>query len=104
MLRRSVSAYTLRDELLLKDGAPALSIQEALLLAGRIVRFTIVVELIGALLLAVWFAAVAGLRPRDAAGTDSFTRLPRSATPVSTLPAGSSRSDPRRATSGSIWC
>ena len=48
MLRRGAGAYTLRDELLLRDGAPALSIQEAVFLAGRIVRFTFVVEIIGA--------------------------------------------------------
>jgi trk system potassium uptake protein TrkH len=66
MLRRGAGAYTLRDELLLKDGAPALSIQEAVSLAGRIIRFTIVVEVIGAALLAVWFGAVVHLRPRDA--------------------------------------
>jgi trk system potassium uptake protein TrkH len=66
MLRRGAGAYTLRDELLLKDGAPALSIQEAVSLAGRIVRFTFVVEAVGAALLALWFGAVVQMRPRDA--------------------------------------
>ena len=61
MLRRGVGAYTLRDELLLKDGAPALSIQEAVFLAGRIIRFTFVVEAIGAALLAVWFGTAANM-------------------------------------------
>ncbi len=72
MLRRGVGAYTLRDELLLKDGAPALSIQEAVFLAGRIVRFTFVVELIGATLLAVWFGTAGGMRPRDAVWNGLF--------------------------------
>lgn len=66
MLRRGAGAYTLRDELLLKDGAPALSIQEAVYLAGRIVRFTFVVELLGALLLAVWFVTSRGSPLREA--------------------------------------
>jgi trk system potassium uptake protein TrkH len=66
MLRRGAGAYTLRDELLLRDGAPALSIQEAVFLAGRIVRFTFVVEIIGAAVLAVWFATAGGLRPLNA--------------------------------------
>lgn len=72
MLRRGAGAYTLRDELLLKDGAPALSIQEAVFLAGRIIRFTFVVEMIGAVLLAVWFATAGGFRPRDAAWNGLF--------------------------------
>ena len=67
MLRRGAGAYTLRDELLLKDGAPALSIQEAVFLAGRIVRFTFVVEIIGAAALAVWFGTAGGLRPLECA-------------------------------------
>ena len=66
MLRRGTGAYTLRDELLLRDGAPALSIQEAVFLAGRIVRFTFVVEIIGTALLAIWFATAGGLRPLNA--------------------------------------
>jgi trk system potassium uptake protein len=66
MLRRGAGAYTLRDELLLRDGAPALSIQEAVFLAGRIVRFTFVVEIIGAAMLAIWFGTAGGLRPLDA--------------------------------------
>lgn len=72
MLRRGTGAYTLRDELLLRDGAPALSIQEAVLLAGQIVRFIFVVESIGAVLLAVWFATAGGARPRDAIWNDLF--------------------------------
>src|SRR5215207_8728295 len=66
MLRRGAGAYTLRDELLLRDGAPALSIQEAVFLAGRIVRFTFVVEIIGAAVLAIWFGTAGGLRPLNA--------------------------------------
>ena len=66
MLRRGAGAYTLRDELLLRDGAPALSIQEAVFLAGRIVRFTFVVEIFGAAVLAIWFATAGGLRPLNA--------------------------------------
>ena len=66
MLRRGAGAYTLRDELLLRDGAPALSIQEAVFLAGRIVRFTFVVEIIGAAMLAIWFGTAGGLRPLNA--------------------------------------
>jgi trk system potassium uptake protein TrkH len=72
MLRRSAGSYSLRDELLLKDGTPALSIQEATSLAGRIIRFTIIVELIGTVLLAVWFATAASLRPRDALWSGMF--------------------------------
>lgn len=72
MLRRGAGAYTLRDELLLKDGAPALSIQEAVFLAGRIIRFTFVVEAIGAALLAVWFGTAANMRPRDAVWNGLF--------------------------------
>jgi trk system potassium uptake protein TrkH len=72
MLRRGMGAYTLRDELLLKDGAPALSIQEAVFLAGRIVRFTIVVEITGTVLLAVWFATAARMPPRDAVWNGLF--------------------------------
>ena len=66
MLRRGAGAYSLRDELLLKDGAPALSIREAVYLAGRIVRFTLVVELAGAGLLAIWFTANTDAPPREA--------------------------------------
>jgi trk system potassium uptake protein TrkH len=66
MLRRGAGAYTLRDEMLLKDGAPALSLQEAVSLGGRIVRFTLIVEAIGALLLAVWLITTAGMGALDA--------------------------------------
>lgn len=66
MLRRGAGSYTLRDEMLLKDGAPALSLREAVTLAERIIRFTLIVEGAGALLLAVWFATVADMRPADA--------------------------------------
>jgi trk system potassium uptake protein TrkH len=66
MLRRGAGSYTLREEMLLKDGAPALSLREAVSLAGRIVRFTFIVEAIGAVMLAVWFAVVAEMQPRDA--------------------------------------
>ena len=66
MLRRGAGSYTLRDEMLLKDGAPALSIREAASLAGRIVRFTLIVESTGAVILASWFAVAAEMGPRDA--------------------------------------
>jgi trk system potassium uptake protein TrkH len=66
MLRRGAGSYTLRDEMLLKDGVPALSLREAVSLAGRIMRFTIIVEAAGTLLLATWFVMVAEMRPRDA--------------------------------------
>lgn len=66
MLRRGVSAYTLRDELLLRDGSPALSIQEAVTLAGQIIRFTVIVEAAGAILIAAWFATAGQLRLLDA--------------------------------------
>jgi trk system potassium uptake protein TrkH len=66
MLRRGVGSYTLRDELLLKDGAPALSLREAVTLAEQIIRFTLIVESAGAVLLAIWFATVADMHPADA--------------------------------------
>jgi trk system potassium uptake protein len=66
MLRRGAGAYTLREELLLKDGAPALSLQEAVFLAGRIVRFTFITEVIGAVLLAIWFGTAGGVHPLKA--------------------------------------
>lgn len=66
MLRRGASAYSLRDEMLLKDGSPALSIQEAVGLAGRIIRFTVIVEAIGATIFTVWFLAIARYQPLDA--------------------------------------
>lgn len=75
MLRRGAGAYTLRDELLLKDGAPALSIQEAVSLAGRIVRFTFVVELLGALLLAVWFVEATESPPLEALWNGLFLAI-----------------------------
>ncbi len=53
-LRREVS---LRDTLLLQDGAPALSPREAASLSKRILRFTLVTEAIGALILTSRFAA-----------------------------------------------
>jgi trk system potassium uptake protein TrkH len=87
MLRRGLGAYTLRDELLLKDGAPALSIQEAVFLAGQIVRFTIVAEAIGTALLTVWFATAVRLPARDAVWKARFNRFDR-----------------RRPMSGLIWC
>jgi trk system potassium uptake protein TrkH len=66
MLRRGASSYSLRDEMLLKDGAPALSLREAVTLARQIIRFTLLVEIAGALLLAVWYWTVADMRPADA--------------------------------------
>ena len=55
MLRRGANAYSLRDAVLLRDGAPALSLREAVDLGRRIVRFTLLVEGTGALLLALRF-------------------------------------------------
>lgn len=66
MLRRGASAYTLRDEMLLKDGSPALSLREAVSLAGRIVRFTAIVETIGTLIFTIWFLVIGHYRPLDA--------------------------------------
>jgi trk system potassium uptake protein TrkH len=66
MLRRGAGSYSLRDEMLLKDGAPALSLREAVTLAEQIVRFTLVVEGIGAVLLTFWFATAADMQPADA--------------------------------------
>jgi trk system potassium uptake protein len=66
MLRRGAGSYSLRDEMLLKDGAPALSLREAVTLAEQIVRFTLVVEGIGAVLLTFWFATAADMQPVDA--------------------------------------
>ena len=56
MLRRG-SNTSLRDQLLLRDGAPALSLREAVVLSGRIVRYTLLAEAVGALLLAWQFSA-----------------------------------------------
>jgi len=49
-------ASSLRDTLLLQDGAPTLSLREAAELSGRIVRFTFMMEGIGAVVLAIRFA------------------------------------------------
>jgi trk system potassium uptake protein TrkH len=46
----------LSDVLLVQDGAPTLSLREATDLAGRIIRFTVTVEAIGALFLTVRFS------------------------------------------------
>ncbi|MCC6315480.1 MAG: Trk family potassium uptake protein [Thermomicrobiales bacterium] len=56
MLRRGQSS-SLRDQMLLRDGVPSLSLREAGDLTGHIVRYTLVVEACGALLLAIRFAA-----------------------------------------------
>jgi trk system potassium uptake protein TrkH len=72
MLRRGSGAYTLRDELLLKDGSPALSVREAVELGRHIVRFTLLAEALGALALATWFVAVAKLDPLEALGNGIF--------------------------------
>jgi trk system potassium uptake protein TrkH len=66
MLRRGAGAYTLRDEMLLKDGSPALSLQEAVWLTGRIIQFTLIVEAIGTLLFTAWFVIAARLPLLDA--------------------------------------
>lgn len=49
-------AAGLRETLLLQDGAPTLSLREAAELSGRIVRFTLFMEGIGAVVLATRFA------------------------------------------------
>jgi trk system potassium uptake protein TrkH len=54
VLRRGTS---LRDALLLQDGAPTLSLREAVDLSKRIIRFTVLCEAVGALLLTARFAA-----------------------------------------------
>ena len=46
----------LRETLLLQDGAPTLSLREAASLSGRITRFTLAVEAVGALILFLRFA------------------------------------------------
>jgi trk system potassium uptake protein TrkH len=56
-LRRGLHSYSLRDTLMIRDGAPALSLGEAVDLSRRILRFTLITELIGALLLTIRFAA-----------------------------------------------
>lgn len=61
MLRRGMGSYTLRDELLLRDGAPTLSINEAVSLARHIFWFMIVVESAGAAFLTLWFLFFAQL-------------------------------------------
>ena len=50
------SAAGLRETLLLQDGAPTLSLREAAELSGQIVRFTLFMEGIGAVVLATRFA------------------------------------------------
>lgn len=65
MLRRGVGAYTLRDELLLKDGAPTLSVNEALSLARHIFWFMVLAEAIGTVCLTAWFLLVARLHPLE---------------------------------------
>lgn len=54
-LRRQTS---LRDTLLLRDGEPTLSVGEATSLARRILRFTLIVQAVGALALALRFLVV----------------------------------------------
>jgi trk system potassium uptake protein TrkH len=49
-LRRSSS---LRGALIMRDGAPTISLQEARQLSGRILRFMLIVEAIGAVILAI---------------------------------------------------
>jgi trk system potassium uptake protein len=56
VLQRGAST-SLRESLLLQDGAPTLSLREAASLSGRIVRFTVVVETIGALILFLRFSS-----------------------------------------------
>ncbi len=58
LLRREGS---LRDALLMRDGSPTLTLREALDFSGRIVRFTFIVEAIGAVLLTIHFYFTAGM-------------------------------------------
>lgn len=58
LLRRGDS---LRDALLMRDGAPTLTLREALDFSGRIVRFTFAVEAVGATLLTLHFWLLSGL-------------------------------------------
>jgi trk system potassium uptake protein TrkH len=55
-LRRGPHSYSLRDTLMIRDGAPALSVGEAVNLSRRILRFTVITELIGTVLLTIRFA------------------------------------------------
>jgi len=66
MLRRGMGSFTLRDELLLRDGAPTLSINEAVSLARQIFWFMVAVEAAGAVCLTLWFLVVAKLHVLDA--------------------------------------
>lgn len=58
LLRRGDS---LRDAMLMRDGAPTLTLREALEFSGRIVRFTFAVEAIGAALLTLHFWLIADM-------------------------------------------
>jgi trk system potassium uptake protein TrkH len=53
VLRREVG---LRETLLMQAGGPTLSLREAIDLSGRIMRYTFILEGIGAVLLVAWFA------------------------------------------------
>jgi trk system potassium uptake protein TrkH len=66
MLRRGMGSYTLRDELLLRDGAPTLSINEAVTLARHIFWFMVAVEVAGAICLTLWFLLIAQLSVLEA--------------------------------------
>ena len=57
LLRRGDS---LRDAMLMRDGAPTLTLREALEFSGRIIRFTFAVEAVGASLLTGHFWLIAG--------------------------------------------
>jgi trk system potassium uptake protein len=66
MLRRGMGSYTLRDELLLRDSAPTLSINEAVYLARQIFWFMVAVEAAGAVCLTLWFLLFAKLPVMEA--------------------------------------
>ncbi len=66
MLRRGAGAYTLRDEMMLRDGSPSLSIEEAISLARQIIRFTFATEAIATGFLTFWFLTAGALPPLDA--------------------------------------
>ncbi len=105
MLRRGAGAYTLRDELLLKDGAPALSIQEAVIScrADRAFHIRCRDHRRGAL--AVWFGTAGGLRPLNALWNGLFYAVSAFCNAGFDLHGGAiNRFDQQQPTSGSISC
>lgn len=56
ILRGLAPASSLRAGLMIRDGSPALSLSDAVDVSGRILRFILVSEALGAVALAAWFA------------------------------------------------